>query len=190
MGYETMTVWLTSDAHLGHEAIITKAPRPFIDVNEMDSVILQNFHEVVRPEDDVYILGDFAWKVWYFHEVLPQLPGNIYYIPGNHDEKILNVIKRHVTVLDRLSILKLGGVRVVLSHYPLASWYNSGDGDKRPGTWHFHGHLHGSTHHGNHGYFPRRVDVGVDAHNYYPISLEQILDEERYETLKEGLLSE
>ncbi len=128
---------------------------------------------MVRPEDTVYLLGDFAWKLWYYHEILPLLPGNILYVPGNHDEKVINVIKRHVTVIDRLSIVKIDGETVVLSHYPLASWYNSGRG-----IIHLHGHLHGGKHHGELGNFPNRFDVGVDIWNYYPVTLEQILEKQ------------
>jgi calcineurin-like phosphoesterase family protein len=178
-----MTTFFLSDLHLGHDAIIEKGHRPFVDTPQMDSVIIQNYLATVTNEDAVYILGDFAWKLWYYHEILPLLPGNIFFVPGNHDEKVVNVIKRHVTVLDRLVITKIEGYkhRIVLSHYPLESWYNSGHG-----VIHLHGHLHGGDHHGRLRRFPNRYDVGVDVHNYFPVTLDQLLDTERYERLMQN----
>lgn len=146
----------------------------------MDNTLINNWCEVVRPDDHVYVLGDFAWKLWYYHNILPALPGKIFLIPGNHDEKVLNVARRHVEVVDRITLLKIDKKKTItLSHYPLESWYNSAHG-----TYHLHGHLHGQKHHGDIPKLPRRFDVGVDNYNFYPVTLEQILDGERYEELK------
>lgn len=54
---------------------------------------------------------------------------------------------------------------IILCHFPILSWDNMSHG-----SWHLHGHCHGSL--------PdtgvKRIDVGVDCHNWYPISLEQV----------------
>ncbi|MDP2727308.1 MAG: hypothetical protein Q8P59_07165, partial [Dehalococcoidia bacterium] len=50
---------------------------------------------------------------------------------------------------------------VTLCHYPVARWDRS-----HHGAWHLHGH--------SHGFYKGRgfiLDVGVDCHDFYPISL-------------------
>ena len=44
-----------------HANIIKFDNRPFADLNEMHSVIVDNWNRVVRGDDTVYILGDFCW---------------------------------------------------------------------------------------------------------------------------------
>jgi len=173
------TTWFTSDWHLGHRSIIDHCYRPFKSISEMDDLILRNYFEVVQNDDTVYMLGDFAWAAFYYHSILPSLPGKIYFIPGNHDEKMCNVIKRHVHLLTRLEHYKIDGYRVVLSHYPLESWnwmrYNS---------YHFHGHCHGNEHRGELRRKPRRYDVGVDVWGFKPVSFETLLKKELYASMK------
>lgn len=165
-----MTIWFTSDWHLGHKSIIDHCYRPFKSVSDMDDVIIRNYLAHVNKHDTVYFLGDFAWAAFYYHQVLPSLPGQIFFILGNHDEKMHNVIKRHVQLLDRLEHIKIFGYRIVLSHYPLESWnwmrYNS---------YHFHGHCHGNDHRGEIRTIPRRYDVGVDVWGFKPVSFEELL---------------
>ncbi len=166
-----MTTWITSDWHLGHKAIIDHCYRPFSNVNEMDDTIIRNYLSVVKEKDIVYLIGDFAWAAFYFHEVLPILPGQIFFILGNHDEKMRNIIRRYVQVIDRLSHVRINGYRVILSHYPLESWYG-----QRSHSYHLHGHLHGNTHRGHFRVIPRRIDVSVDAWKFKPASFEEILE--------------
>lgn len=49
-----------SDLHLGHKNAIMHDNRPFADLDEMHSSIIANWNDVVKEEDEVYILGDFA----------------------------------------------------------------------------------------------------------------------------------
>lgn len=51
-----------SDLHLGHKNAIMHDNRPFANLDEMHSSIITNWNDVVKEEDEVYILGDFAWK--------------------------------------------------------------------------------------------------------------------------------
>lgn len=59
-----------SDIHFGHANCINFDERPFMDVDEMDWMLIENWNSKVRPEDDVYIIDDFAYKnskdfTWY-----------------------------------------------------------------------------------------------------------------------------
>jgi calcineurin-like phosphoesterase family protein len=87
-------VWFTSDQHFYHRNIIKYCERPFADLDEMHQTIVDNYQAVVKPEDYVYFLGDFAMgprkltrpetnKL--FQEVMDQLPGRKILIRGNHD---------------------------------------------------------------------------------------------------------
>lgn len=51
-------VYFTADMHFGHRAIIAMQNRPFGSIEEMDSIILQNYYAVINRDDTVYILGD------------------------------------------------------------------------------------------------------------------------------------
>ena len=60
----------------------------------------------------------------------------------------------------------------MLSHYPMADWQGMNHG-----SWHLHGHIHSSGDAYNE--FNRkqgllRYDVGVDANDYAPVSLDEL----------------
>ena len=53
-------VWFTADFHLGHSNIIRYCERPFASAAEMDEEILVRMNECVKPDDELYFLGDFC----------------------------------------------------------------------------------------------------------------------------------
>jgi calcineurin-like phosphoesterase family protein len=59
--------------------------------------------------------------------------------------------------------LKLNNDTIVMCHYPLLVWNKM-----HYGSYHLAGHSHGGCNHLNEKV--RRLDVGVDNHNYKPIS--------------------
>ncbi len=74
------------DTHFGHKSVLEFDSRPFADVEEMDKVMIQRWNSRVQKDDNVYIVGDFAYRnkqpeEWY----LEQLNGHKYLIIGNHD---------------------------------------------------------------------------------------------------------
>ena len=82
-----VNIWFTSDTHFNHNNIIRFCNRPWNTVEEMDKALIENWNSVVKPDDIVFHLGDFAfapnskWKT-----LLQALNGKIYLIVGNHDE--------------------------------------------------------------------------------------------------------
>ena len=79
-----------SDLHFGHRAAIGFDHRPFADVEEMDNAMIYLWNDKVTKNDQVYILGDFAFHnekpySWY----LKQLKGQKHLVVGNHDSRLL-----------------------------------------------------------------------------------------------------
>ena len=88
-----------SDLHIGHGNVLKFDQRPFFTLDEMHETIISNWNSVVNKNDDVYILGDFAWKNDIGLEVLKQLKGNKFLILGNHDRLNADMEKQFVWVI-------------------------------------------------------------------------------------------
>ena len=82
----------TSDLHLGHDNIIRFDNRPFGSVGEMTEEIIDNWNSVVSKNDDVYILGDFAWRNDIGYAALKQLRGNKYFVRGENNQSKSNTV--------------------------------------------------------------------------------------------------
>ena len=159
------TTFFTADLHLGHYNIIRYCNRPFSSVYEMDEAIIENWNDVVSPRDSVYILGDFSFRTSTIYDVdkyFSRLAGNKFLILGNHD-------KGHVKhlpwgwVKDVYLLKGLNKEGIWLSHYAHRSWYNSFHG-----SWHLYGHTHGRS-----APYGRSFDIGVDAWEFTPVSLDE-----------------
>lgn len=166
--------YTTSDLHFGHSNIIRYCNRPWSTIEEMDEALITNWNSVVRPEDEVYELGDFT-----FHRdpvrirtILNRLNGTIYHINGNHDvgkhwlAKYPELGSRFAWIKDYFE-LKENGRHFVMFHFPIASWHKA-----HHGSIHLHGHEHGNWDKHNVGI--RRIDVGTDPQHYFPVTLESI----------------
>jgi calcineurin-like phosphoesterase family protein len=169
-----MNIWFTSDTHFNHANVIGHSYRPFADLSEMTEAMIVNWNEVVAPSDTIYHLGDFALSWGKKHkevidQILARLNGQKWLITGNHDREEVTKNTRWTKVLNYHEIkIDLGGEhkqRVVMCHYAMRVW-----NQMHRGAWMLHGHSHGNiTDVGG-----KALDVGVDVHNYRPISLEFI----------------
>ncbi len=128
----------------------------------MDLALIKNWNEVVGPNDHVYHLGDFAWRDHSRYK--SQLHGKIHWILGNHD-RCSEAVKNQFTSVHDLHITRVDKQSVFLFHYPCVSWWHKGYG-----TWHLYGHVHGGYSRAGEA----SLDVGVDCHNYRPISFEEV----------------
>lgn len=182
-------LFFTSDLHLNHENAIEYTNRPFSCLDEMNQELIRKINERVGSSDTLWILGDFAYKA-----SLDEIRGfrqqikcrNVNLVYGNHDKKadgagIFQSVQDY-------KVLKSEYGPLVLFHYPILDWYA-----KHYGSIHLHGHIHSTdTYNENNlakmsddqfayghtskqaemGY--RIYDVGVDANNYQPVSIEEI----------------
>lgn len=184
-------ILFVSDLHYGHENIMHHCDRPFKTVDEMNSWILSELKEKIRPEDTLFDLGDMFWNMTREDslKVLDQIPTkNIYKILGNHDkyglyfgDKRFNIGDRFKLVGDifdiRVESWKTGNIyQLSLCHYPMLSWNH-----KARGSFMIHGHTHGNIDEYNDSSTDLRIDISVDSkisHNLgsFVIDFEDILE--------------
>ncbi len=165
-------IFFTSDHHFGHKGVIKHSKRPFQSVEEMNETMIQKWNEKVRKNDLVYHLGDIAlMSPRKLEDILERLNGKIHLIKGNHDKLTQNCLERFEWIRDYHE-LKLPNPRsannqlIILMHYPLMTWKG-----KYSGAYHFYGHSHGKLNSYNR---KLALDVGVDCHDFYPLSYEEI----------------
>jgi len=166
-----MTIWFSSDHHLFHSAVIKYCDRPFSCAQEMYDILLENHNTLVKPTDQVYFLGDFAFNLRddSLEKAFRAFHGNKHFILGNHDKKkqIEKIAKRGaINWVKEVYGLKVDKHYLWLSHYPHRSWNKSSHG-----SFHLFGHSHGGFED-----YGLSTDVGVDAWNYRPVSFEMILE--------------
>src|SRR3978361_1949415 len=84
-----MRTHFTADHHFGHENIIGLSSRPFASIEEMDKCMIERWNEVVAPGDNVWHLGDFAFRceLRRMRSIFSRLNGSKHLIPGNHDDR-------------------------------------------------------------------------------------------------------
>ena len=178
-----MRRWFTSDSHFGNKAILRFCDRPWATTDEMDKALIWNWNSVVGREDLVYHLGDFSFhKPKETANILRRLNGQIMLIEGNHDKSALAASVKKMFVGTKLRHeISVNKQRVIMSHYAMSTW-NKMHG----GSLMLHGHSHGTlgTCCSQCGHDPDKkiLDVGVDVHNYFPVSWEAV---ERYMSKKE-----
>lgn len=160
-------VFFTSDTHFGHKLMAKY--RGFENIDEMDKAMIQKWNERVKPGDIVYHLGDFSFRnKGETIGVLRRLNGAVRLVKGNHDRVVKGDVYREFDwVRDYYEVRLPDGRKIVLSHFPFLTWNKA-----HYGSWHCHGHCHGSlkVREG------RRMDVGVDTNDLYPYSMEEVAE--------------
>lgn len=151
--------WFTSDLHFFHNAILGFCNRPWASVEEMNEGLIERWNRVVKPQDDVWSLGDFSFgKIDQTIEIMKRLNGNIRLVHGNHDQQMRNhassllkegLIKEHHEYKE----IKISNKTICLFHYRIM-----GHNKCHYGSWHLHGH-----HHSKLPPYGKSVDVGIDS---------------------------
>lgn len=166
-------IWFSADTHFCHANIIRYCKRPFENIDLHNETILNNWNSRVSDTDSVYFLGDFGFATQEkLLAIRKMLKGRIHYIRGNHDKSIRSELAESFEWVRDYYELKvpdgeMGVVqRIILFHYPIHSW-----NARSHGSWHCHGHSHGTVTSSD---SLARLDVGVDAQNFSPISYEEV----------------
>lgn len=195
-----MSIYFTSDNHFWHSNVIKYCDRPHKSIEEMNEDLINKWNSVVKPEDTVYVLGDFSLAFRAVETFSYRLNGTRYLVPGNHDfnhsyhkksrnqenrEKWIQKYKDYGwIILPEQTTIDLEGLGTVnLCHHPYTTKYEIDNGDKyekwRPtddGKLLLCGHVHEKWRTNKSLKGTLMVNVGVDVHNYAPISLEKIIE--------------
>ena len=149
--------------------------RPFHSVEQMDNTIIKNWNSVVGIDDEVYILGDLTMKsAPIAHGYLTALHGKKYLIKGNHDE-FTNDFEPYLDDLEWIKDyykLPYQEKEFILFHYPILEWENKGKN-----SIHLYGHIHNNKKLSEKAKLidGRCMNVGVDANDYFPVSMESVI---------------
>ena len=132
----------------------------------MDEALAARWNEVVGPQDTVWHLGDFVVRMRPDRAaaLLDALNGTKHLIGGNNDPPAIRALSGWASVRDYAEI-EVDGRSLVLCHYPLRAW----NGQHR-GSLQLHGHSHGRL-----KPLPRQFDVGVDAREFRPVTLAELI---------------
>lgn len=171
-------IYYISDTHFYHENIIKYCNRPFNSVDEMNSELIKRWNLVVKPEDEVYHLGDFALCRG---ELIPLLVSSLngikHFVYGNHDSLGPHGKSDWVSINKELYI-KDGSRTVWLNHFP---YQPSGEAynpkhvrPKATQNWDIalNGHVHEKWLINKYN----SINVGVDLLNFTPQTLNQLIE--------------
>ncbi|KMO30653.1 metallophosphoesterase family protein [Methylobacterium aquaticum] len=158
-----MTTYFTSDTHFGDPRVLRIDRRPFPDLATHDAALVENWNAVVEPDDTVWHLGDFALgpPPERVQALLSALNGQKHLIVGNNDGPATLAAHGWLSIAHYAEI-DVDGQHLVLCHYAFRTWNRMGSG-----VIDLHGHSHGNLKPAT-----RQYDVGVDAWEFRPVTLE------------------
>lgn len=173
-------VYFIADMHLGHANILKHCNRPFSSVEEMDETLIENWNSRVTDRDDVWIVGDFAFRTRVSAEIyLKNLKGRKHLVKGNHDKTWMKGLdlSRYFGSVNEIAEMKLDGRHIVLCHYPMMCWDKS-----HYGSYLIFGHIHNDTD------LPfwdmikdndHMLNAGVDVNGFYPVTFDELVENNR-----------
>jgi len=168
---EASNVFFTADTHFDHANVIKYSNRPFQDIHQMNEELVERWNLKVPSTGIIYFIGDFCFrdhKRWNYF--LERLNGTKHLIIGNHDKANPKLVKgfSSASFIKYLKVSEEGlePQGIYLSHCAHRTWPSM-----HYGHWHLHGHSHGSlTDDNGLPFWGKILDVGVDSHNYTPLS--------------------
>lgn len=187
-------LYFTSDLHFFHKRIIEFTGRPTTLENLNEWIIGQCVATIPTSATTLH-LGDmfFSCTNEQAVEVLKKLPGDWWFILGNHDNEgklrtVVDTVNKECGTKHRVlgwyhKLLvkqepKVKGEKwikkqLILCHFPIEDWDS-----KHYGSAMIHGHVHGGTssHDGEAlRKIPNRFDVGIDnSHTFTPFSFDDV----------------
>lgn len=177
-------IWFTSDWHFGHDKDFAwGGPRNCESMADNTMKIVSRHNLMIKDEDDVYVLGDLMLGEYeYGINIIKQMKGKLHIILGNHDtDRRIELYKELPNVIEvtYAKLIRIGKQHYYLSHYPTFT----ANYDDKP----YHNHiinLYGHTHQRDKFFTmgdplytepnPFMYHVGVDSHDCYPVSIDEI----------------
>lgn len=161
-------VFFIADTHFGHPNIIQYEKRPFQSVQEMDTILIENWNKTVNKDDKIYMLGDFAFgNKEYIIDIISKLKGYKILILGNHDRSHSLSWWQSSGFNEVINYPVIYEEWFILSHEPL--YINN----SMPYANIF-GHVHANPLYQD--YSSQSFCVSVERINYKPIALDEIIN--------------
>jgi calcineurin-like phosphoesterase family protein len=158
-------LFFTSDTHFHDSRVLRIDRRPFGSLAEHDESLIARWNETVAPDDEVWHLGDFARAdADEIALLLSRLNGRKHLIIGNNDP-VETIASQDWESTQHYAELSVEGRLLILCHYPFRTWNQMG---KK--SINLHGHSHGKL-----KPVTRQYDIGVDARDYRPVTLDATL---------------
>ena len=135
-------IYYISDLHFDDERIFKLCNRPFASVEEMKNCVVKKWNLKVKDSDIVYVLGDIASEENPKSiETYRLLKGRKHLIVGNHDHKILEMIKNSniFESIKFIDTIKDENRSVCICHYPLMDWIDFKQ------SYFVYGHIHNKS---------------------------------------------
>ena len=170
-----MAIFVASDWHLNHNKPFIYKARGFKNVQEHNEEIIKRHNSIVLPDDIVYVLGDcsLGTNIEENIEYIKSMNGKKYLAIGNHDTDAKIKAYKEANLFEDIQFayrIRFKKYEYLMTHYP--TLVSNGE-DPKP-VWNIHGHDHDFTIFHDYGH---NYDVCMEAHNCYPISLDQIHQE-------------
>lgn len=170
-------IYLTGCLHFSHKNICgpelsswDRGYRNFSSLDEMNDTLFENLNSLVKENDILFNLGDFAFGD---KKQIPALRQrirckNIYFAKGNHDKAFDKhpEFKRLFTDFQHYYEIRVGKRLICMQHFPQDVWNENGRS-----SLFFHSHCHGSFQHS----LGKRIDVGIDCNNFFPFHIEEAI---------------
>jgi calcineurin-like phosphoesterase family protein len=173
-----MAIWLTSDWHFGHDREFIWKVRGFASVEDMNEHIIAAHNTVVKPDDDVYVLGDLMLgDNEKGIECIKRMNGKHHIVWGNHDtssRKTKYAELSNMVESNNVIVLKYKKHHFYMSHYPTLTG-NLENESLTQMTLNLFGHTHQQTNF--YMDMPYLYHCGVDSHNCQPVLLDDIIEE-------------
>lgn len=164
-----MKTWISADYHFGEDRFKIMG-RPFKDQLQHVTAIVDRHNALIEPSDRLIVVGDVVYSktpeyLSYMENI--QAKEKIL-IRGNHDRNIPDeeFLKYFSQVIPEGEGIELeatgpdGTVHCYLTHYPSMA---------RQDRFNLVGHIHGAWR-----YQLNMLNVGVDAHHFYPVNLDDV----------------
>lgn len=165
---DAMSTYFTADTQFGQELALERYKRPFRSVEEMDSALIKNWNAQVTPYDTVFHLGNFS-TCGGADKYFPMLDGSIILVAGDEDGILDDSLFDNAHEIAQQTLLVGAKLQhLVLCHYAMRVWPKS-----HQGSWHLHASGHRALPDDPNAL---SMNVGVDAWNYTPVSLEQVAE--------------
>ena len=140
--------------------------------DRMDETLVSNWNNKVPKNGSVFVIGDVGFYSQKDNNIMKRLNGKIYHIIGNHDKDmsqyghLFEWSKHYYELKVRLSNNKKDNKKIILCHYAMRVWNGS-----HYGNYMLFGHSHNTLPDDPNAL---SIDVGVDCHNFTPLSYDDV----------------